>query len=184
MIAAAKMRRFTREEYEHLVENGFFGPEERVELLEGYIYEKFPLTGWHAAGIQALQEILVPIFKEGYSIRFRMPLALGEESEPEPDVAVVQGHWREYRNAHPCTALLVAEVTDTTLLHDRNRKGTLYAMANIPDYWILNRHDQYLEVLRDPRDGRYQSRTTLVAGDKVSPLAKPGVSISVSNLLF
>ena len=113
-----------------------------------------------------------------------MPLALGEESEPEPDVAVVQGHWREYRNAHPCTALLVAEVTDTILLHDRNRKGTLYAAANIPEYWILNRHDQYLEVLRDPRDGCYQSRTTLIAGDKVSSLAKPGVSISVSNFLL
>lgn len=178
------MRRFTREEYENLVENGFFGPEERIELVEGYIYEKFPLTVWHAAGIQALQEILIPIFNEGYSIRCQMPLALGEESEPEPDVTVVQGHWREYRDAHPCTALLVAEITDAALLHDRRRKGTLYATANIPEYWIVNRQDQHLEVLRDPRDGRYQFWSTLVAGDRISPLAKPGVSISVSNLLF
>lgn len=184
MIATAKMRRFTREEYEHLVENGFFGPEERIELVEGYIYEKFPLTCWHAAGIQALQEILVPIFEEGCSVRFRMPLALGEESEPEPDVAVVQGHWREYRTAHPSDALLVAEVMDKTLLHDRNRKGVLYATANIPDYWVLNWEDRCLEVLRDPRDGRYQSRITLVAGDRISPLVKPEVSISVSSLLF
>ncbi len=177
------MRRFTREEYENLVENGFFGPEERVELVDGYIYEKFPLTSWRAAGIQALQEILSPTFNEGYSIRFQMPLALGEESEPEPDVAVVQGHWREYRDAHPCTALLVAEVTDAALLHDRNRKSTLYATANIPEYWIVNRQDQQLEVLRDPRDGRYQSRSILVAGDAVSPLAKPDISIPVSDLL-
>ena len=183
MATAAQFRRFTREEYEHLVKEGFFHPGERVELIEGYLYEMSPQDSWHASGIQALKEILTPIFKKGYDIRFQMPLALGLDSEPEPDVAIVRGHWRDYRNSHPTTAALIVEVADTTLLYDRDSKGRLYASAGILDYWILNRRDTCLEVMRDPRDGKYLSRTILKGGDMVSPLAKLGISIPVSNLL-
>ena len=183
MATAAQFRRFTREEYENLVKEGFFHPGERVELIDGYLHEMSPQDSWHASGIQAFKEILTPIFKKGYDIRFQMPLALGLDSEPEPDVAVVRGHWRDYRSSHPTTATLVVEVADSTLLYDRDCKGRLYATAGILDYWILNRRDTCLEVLRDPRDGVYRSRTLLKAGDIISPLAKPGVSIPVSNLL-
>jgi Uma2 family endonuclease len=183
MATAAKFRRFTREEYEHLVREGFFHPGERVELIDGYLHEMSPQDSWHASGVQAFQEVLIPIFRKGYNVRFQMPLALGLDSEPEPDVAVVRGHWRDYRGSHPTTAVLVVEVADSTLLYDRDSKGRLYASVDILDYWILNRRDACLEVLRDPRQGKYQSRTILRDGDMVSPLAKPGISIPVSNFI-
>jgi Uma2 family endonuclease len=179
---AVDIRRWTREEYEQLVEKGFFRPDERVELVDGVIYEMTPQNSWHAAAIQALQEHLLPIFGRGYSVRIQMPLALGLESEPEPDVAIVRGHWREYRDSHPTTAVLVIEVADTTLLHDRERKSAIYARAGIPDYWVLNRIDACLEVYRDPRDGEYRSRTILRAGDTITPLARPKASIPVADL--
>lgn len=180
---AVDTRRWTREEYERLAAEGFFRPDERVELVDGAIYEMSPQKSWHASVIQALQENLLPLFGQGFSVRFQLPLALSFNSEPEPDVAIVPGHWREYVDAHPTTALLVVEVAETTLVHDRERKGTLYAQAGIPDYWILNRIDACLEIQREPRNGKYQSRTVLKAGDFVSPLACPAASIPVVNLL-
>ena len=89
--ATIDTRRWTREEYERLVEQGFFHPEERLELVEGVIYEMTPQSSYHATGIRATQRALEPIFTEGYDIRPQLPLALGDDSEPEPDVAVVPG---------------------------------------------------------------------------------------------
>jgi Uma2 family endonuclease len=182
-IPAEKVRRWTREEYERLVDDGYFRPDERAELLDGIIYEMSPQKSWHAAAIQALQEILLPIFGQGFSVRFQLPLALSLRSQPEPDVAVIRGHWRDYRDFHPSTAVLLIEVADTTLLYDRETKGAIYAQAGIPDYWIGNGIDTCLEVYREPRDGKYRSRTVLKAGDFVSPLARPEASISVAELL-
>jgi Uma2 family endonuclease len=182
VMPAVDVHRWTREEYERLVEDGYFRPDERVELVNGIIYEMSPQKSWHATAIQAVQEYLGPAFKKGYNLRVQMPLALSLDSEPEPDIAVVPGHWREYRDFHPSTAALVIEVADTTLLYDRE-KGAIYAQAGIPDYWILNRIDACLEIYREPRNESYQSRTVLKAGDFVSPLPCPEALISVANLL-
>ncbi|HEV8580022.1 MAG TPA: Uma2 family endonuclease [Thermoanaerobaculia bacterium] len=179
---AVDVHRWTREEYERMVEDGYFRPDERVELVNGIIYEMSPQKSWHAAAIQALQEFLGPVFKEGYNLRVQMPLALGLHSEPEPDVAVVQGHWRDYRDSHPSTAVLVIEVADTTLLYDRE-KSAVYARAEIPEYWIVNRIDGCLEVYREPRNEAYQSRTVLEAVASVSPLARPEASLRVGDFL-
>jgi len=181
-IPAVEVRRWTREAYERLVEDGYFRPDERVELVDGIIYEMSPQKSWHATAIQALREYLDPAFKEGYNLRFQMPLALSMDSEPEPDVAVVRGHWRDYRDSHPSTAVLVVEVADTTLLYDRE-KGAIYAQAGIQDYWILNRDGACLEVYREPQNRTYRSRTVLKPGDFVSPLAEPKASIPVGDLL-
>lgn len=182
--SAADIRRWTREEYERLGEQGFFRPDERVELLDGVIYEMSPQKSWHASAIQALQENLLAIFGTGYSVRFQLPLALSLTSQPEPDAAVVQGHWRKYVDAHPTTAALVVEVADTSLLQQRERlKRALYAQAGIPHYWVLSRGDACLEVYREPRNGAYRSKTVLKAGDFVSPLAAPESSIPIADLL-
>jgi Uma2 family endonuclease len=180
---AVDLRRWTREEYERLAEEGFFQPEERVELVDGLIFEMTPQNSWHAAAIQAAQEVLHPLFRKDCSLRIQMPLALGLESEPEPDIAVVRGHWRDYRDSHPTTAVLVLEIADSTVFHDRERKSAIYARAGIPEYWVLNRPDTCLEVQRNPQDGRYQSRTILRPEDRISPLARPAASILVADLL-
>lgn len=181
-MAIPEIRRWTREDYERMAEQGYFRPDERVELVDGIIFEMTPQNSWHASAIQAAQEALHPAFRKGYCLRIQMPLALGLESEPEPDVAVVRGHWRDYREAHPSTALLILEIADSTILHDRERKGLIYALAGIPDYWILNRAEACLEMHRDPREGAYRTRKILRAGETLSPLARPEIAIAVSDL--
>jgi Uma2 family endonuclease len=183
VTATVDLRHWTREEYERLVEEGFFHPEERIELVEGAIYEMTPQSSYHATGVRAIDMALRSVFPQGHDIRCQLPLALGTDSEPEPDIAVVTGSWKDYSRSHPASAVLIVEVADSSLLHDRKRKTRLYAREGIAEYWILNLVEGCLEVYRIPQDGAYTSRAILRAGESVSPLARPDASIPVSDLL-
>lgn len=176
-------RHWTREEYERMAEQGLFRPDERVELVDGVIYEMTPQSTSHAVGVRLVRHALGPIFSTGFDILVQMPLALGENSAPEPDIAVVPGDPRDYLVSHPTYAVLVVEVAETSLSHDRKRKAGLYARAGIQDYWVLLTKRRRLEIRRDPKDGVYQSRTILKATDRISPLARPEVAILVADLL-
>jgi len=180
---AADVRRMTRKEYHRLGEEGFFPPDKRVELINGIVHEMPPQDSWHSGTIQAAQEELRRVFTEGSHLRIQMPLALDLWSEPDPDLAVVSGHWRDYLSEHPTTAALVVEVSASSVRLDREEKRLLYATAEIPEYWILYVKTKQLEVMREPRDGDYRSRVILKPGDTVTPLAAPSASIRVADLL-
>ena len=113
------------------------------------------------------------------------------EYEPEPDVAVVPGSFRDYAGGHPSQPVLVVEVSDSSLALDREHKGSLYARAGIADYWIVNLVDGALEVYRAPSPDpaasfgwRYRSGETLGPEASISPLVLPSVRIRVSDLLL
>jgi Uma2 family endonuclease len=182
--ATIDTRRWTREEYERLVEQGFFHPEERLELVEGVIYEMTPQSSYHATGVRLAERALRPFYEQGFDMRCQMPLALGLDSEPEPDIAIVLGEPRDYLIAHPTTAVLVVEIADSSLLHDRKRKTRLYARVGIPEYWINNLVKGCLEVYREPEEGSYKSHRILREGDSVSPLSRPEAAIPVASLLL
>src|SRR5262245_65084440 len=119
-----------------------------------------------------------------------MPLALDDESEPEPDVCVVPGNPRDYRDAHPVRPVLIVEVALSRLRFDREEKGSLYARAQIADYWIVNTPARRLEIYREPLADaaaafgwRYGQALSLGIEGRVSPLAAPGASIDVADLL-
>lgn len=184
------VRRWTREEYERMVESGIFAPGERVELIDGEVLQMTPQGSAHATALLLVQEALRVAFAGRGHVRVQLPLALDPSSEPEPDVTVVAGSPRDYRDAHPASALLVVEVSDTTLLHDREQKGSLYARAGLAEYWIVNLPDRLLEVYRDPSSSpqarygfAYRTAQLCNAGDPISPLAAPAAAIAVADLL-
>jgi Uma2 family endonuclease len=181
--SAQETQRWTRDEYEKLVENGTFGPDHRVELVEGIIYDMTPQNSRHATALRLVQRALDSAFGSGHDVRAQLPLALGDKSLPEPDVAVVPGDPRDYRDSHPTSAVLVVEVADSSAHHDRDRKARLYALAGIPEYWILNVTDRVLEVYRDPSMDSYRSRKVLLPRETVSPLSCPQVNLTVEDLL-
>lgn len=175
--------RFSRAQYEQMVDAGVFGPEDRLELLDGEIIDIAPQKSRHATAVRLLEEALRACFGPGYDIRSQLPLALDERSEPEPDIAVVPGSPRDYRDAHPTGALLIVEVADATLAYDRIRKLAAYARAGIPEYWILDLNGESLEVCRRPLGETYAERHILQPSDRVSPLAGRGGEIAVADLL-
>ena len=181
-------RRWTREEYYRMGELGFFHGQ-RVELIEGEIIVLSPQNWPHSSTVDRVGEVLRRILGIGFWVRTQIPLNLGT-SDPELDVSVVLGRREDYSD-HPTTAVLIVEVSDSTLAYDRSRKASLYARAGIADYWIVNLVDKQLEVRRDPRPDPsqyyghgYASVTILVPPAVVNPLAAPQVSLAVADLLL
>jgi Uma2 family endonuclease len=184
-----KTRRWRRAEYDRLVELGMFDGE-RLELLDGLLVVREPQKSPHAATVAQVGHVVEAAFGAGWHVRIQAPVALDENSEPEPDVAVVPGVPRDYLAAHPSAPALVVEVADSSLRLDRRLKGRLYARAGLAEYWIVNLVDHVIEVHREPRreederDGWvYRSVDTLHPPAKVTPLAAPHVRIAVADLL-
>jgi Uma2 family endonuclease len=182
--------RWKRVEYERLIETGFFHSGDLVELVGGQLIVAEPQGSAHFAAIRAVEEALRAAFGPGWEVRGQGPLALDEESEPEPDVAVVPGSFRDYAAAHPSRPVLVVEVSESSLALDREHKGSLYARASLADYWIVNLVDQVLEVYREPVPDpaapfgwRYRSVEILGREASVAPLALPGGHIRVIDLI-
>jgi Uma2 family endonuclease len=189
--AYPRRHHWTRAQYERAIDAGLFGEDDHVELIEGEIVPKPDfLKPGHASGIIALYQELVAVFASGHVVRCQMPLGVGLNSEPEPDIALVKGTRRDYVKAHPTTAVLVVEVADSSLAYDRTYKASLYAKAGIQEYWILNPADRLLEVFREPvasPDGvfgyGYQSTVRYTESERVAPLAAPDSSVAVADLL-
>ena len=187
---ALPLWRMTRARYDRLVDVGIFGPEDRVELLDGLLVTREPHGGRHATAVALVRAALEKAFGRTYYVREEKPIALDERSEPEPDVVVAPGRPRDYRDAHPSQPVLVVEVADTSLALDRLRKGSLYARAGIADYWVVNLIDEVLEVYREPvressahGDARYNSVSLLRRNAVVTPLGAPRARIRVAALL-
>lgn len=183
--SAIETRRWTRDEYDRLVASGFFHPEERLELVDGELLRMTPQGSRHATAVSLGEETLRRAFGLGFAVRVQMPLALDDDSEPEPDLAVVTGSPRDYRDAHPRTAVIIVEVADATLEYDRGRKARLYARTGIQDYWILNLIEQCLEVYRDPvPDGSgFGNHVNVSESGTVAPLVFPNTRLAVADFL-
>ena len=185
-----RTRRWTRAEYDRLIEVGILRPGDPVELLGGELMVAEPQGSRHYTSIGLVEDALRAAFGAGWVIRSQGPVALDDESEPEPDVAVVPGTRRDYSREHPARPVLVVEVSDSSLSVDRERKGSLYARAGREDYWIVNLVERVLEIYREPVTDpsamygwRYASRTVLGPDASASPLAAPTTSIVVHALL-
>jgi Uma2 family endonuclease len=184
------IRRWTRVEYEQLVDKGVFTPGERLELIDGLLLVAEPQSPSHFTAVRLVALALARAFGAGWEVRSEGPIALDDDSEPEPDVAVVRGEPRDYAEAHPADPVLVVEVALSSLAFDREHKASLYARADRPEYWIVNLVDRVLEVHREPvvapsaPYGRDYGRVEVLGpGGHVRPLAAPAVRVAVDDLL-
>lgn len=173
--------RFTPEQFHKMGEIGILDWDKRHELIEGEIFE-MTIGPEHGGTLEVARRRVEKLENpEIYHTRIQNALRLGD-SEPVPDIAVVLGKPNDYLQQHPTTALLVIEIADATLRHDRGRKLRLYAKHNIPEYWILNLQERVLEVYREPARSRYQSKQILKLDDTIRPLFSPEVELSVRSL--
>lgn len=186
---AAPRYNWTVSEFERLFDAGFFGPDLRLELVEGEIWKKMTQNEPHAVALSLTEFALGGIFENCY-VRTQQPMILGESSKPAPDLAVVTGVPRDYLASHPTTAELVVEISDSTLVPDQTTKAALYARAQIAEYWIVNLVDRTLEVRRQPSpmSGEllghgYRSTQILLPGESIAPLGAPDQIIGVDELL-
>jgi Uma2 family endonuclease len=163
---------------------------EPLELIGGQLVVAEPQYPYHASAVGAAEYALRAVLPPGWIVRTQAPVSLDDESEPEPDLVVVPGRPADYRHAHPARPVLAVEVAESSLAFDREHKASLYARAEIQDYWIVNLVDRVLEVYRDPGPNpsapygwRYRSVATLAPPAVVVPLSFPSAQVAVADLL-
>jgi Uma2 family endonuclease len=189
MLALPAQRRWTRKEYEYLVATGVLQDGESFELIGGLMIVAEPRGTPHAAVVRRIAAALRAIFGRGGVVRVQDPLALDDESEPQPDVAVVPGPWNDDPAARPVRPTLLVEVAEASLAFDRSYKGSLYARAGITDYWIVDVRRRLLEIHREPVAApaapfgwKYGRARIVNDGATVSPLAAPRAVVPVAQL--
>ena len=178
-----ELMRWTREQFETAAGKGAFDENPRVELLDGYILAMPVQSPRHAVAVDQTRDALAAIFHDEFCVRAHSPFGLDDFSAPEPDVAVVPGQRPDYTIEHPTLAVLLVEVSDTTLAKDRGRKLRAYARNGVPEYWIVNLQESQIEAYRDPQGETYGSCLVFRRGQTIATLAKPDSPIAVADLL-
>jgi len=181
-----RARRWTRLQYDRLIETGVLDEDDPIELLDGQFIVSEPQGSRHAAAVVMARKALEQAFGRRFHVRDQLPVVLDDWSEPEPDLAVVRGGEKDYLHGHPTSPVLIVEIADDSLARDRLRKGRAYARAGIRDYWIVNLVHGVLEVRREPARGRrgwgYRRVRLLKHGESIRPLATPR-RVRVADLL-
>jgi Uma2 family endonuclease len=174
--------KWTIEEYHQLVATGLLD-EKRVELLAGIIVDMAPEGMPHAVYCSEAVEYLRSVLGDRAKVREAHPITLPNDSEPEPDIAIVRAPNRQYLTHHPYPQDIfwLVEYANTTLKKDLNDKKQVYAAAGIAEYWVVNLQTLELIVFRDRVIDTYQSETILAAGN-ISPLSFPTIQIDVRKL--
>ncbi|BAZ00666.1 hypothetical protein NIES37_46610 [Tolypothrix tenuis PCC 7101] len=175
--------KWTINEYHRMIAAGILD-DRRVELLKGEIIEMSPEGEPHAYFSTEAGEYLSRILGDRATIRPAKPITLANNSEPEPDIAIVQRLGREYLNHHPYPENIfwLIEYSDSTLEKDLEIKSKVYAEAEIPEYWVVNLRKRQLIVFRDPQDGEYASKSTLTSGT-IYPIAFPDIAVAVDCIV-
>jgi Uma2 family endonuclease len=175
-----RIRPLRRIEYDVLVERGLLA-DARVELLAGALVEMSPQGPVHATVVARLARHFIRGLPDEVDVRVQSPFAAADDSEPEPDIAVVPAG--DYTKAHPDRAVLIIEVAESSLVKDRGLKAALYATAGVPEFWLVNLVERVVEVHRRPVSGRYEDITRRRAGDVLAPEAFPSATIEAAAVL-
>ncbi|MBX9681055.1 MAG: Uma2 family endonuclease [Gemmataceae bacterium] len=175
-----KPMRWTCADFHRVGETGAFEGKRPI-LLDGVILEQGPMNPPHAITLALVDQAIRLTFGAGFWVRNQSPLVLGQYTDPMPDLAVIPGSPRDAVR-HPKTASLVVEIADTSLDFDMGEKRLLYAVAGIPEYWVVDVNGRTLQIFRDPQNGDYRSRQSLTGADCIKPLSATS-TVAVADLL-
>ena len=184
-ISAPARRRFTVAEYYAMADAGILSENDCVELLDGDVIVMPPIGDWHAASVKLFNNTMVPALRGRAMIAVQDPVRLDDDSEPQPDVMLLQ--WRDdfYRNGHPAPAdvLLLIEVADSSVEFDRTVKLAAYARAGIPEVWIVARAERRIEAYAEPAGNEYATVRCFGPGETVAPQAFPDITLEVNRVI-
>ena len=164
-LMAAK---WTIDEYHRMIAAGILSGR-KVELLQGEIVEMPPEGEARAYCSDEAGEYLAKLLGDRVKIRQAKPITLSNDSEPEPDIAIVQRLGRDYREHHPYPENIfwLIKYANSSLEKDLDKKSKIYAAVGIPEYWVVNLKKLHLVVFR-PLDREYATKLTLTS-EKFNP---------------
>ena len=168
---AYAVRKFTVEEYYQLAEAGILSEDDLVELIEGEIMVKSPISSRHTACVDRLMQLFSRKAGDRAIVRVRNSMRLSCHSEPEPDIALLKPRDDFYSVDHPGPedVPLIIEVAETSLQYDKEVKLPLYARYRIPEVWLINLEKGRIEEVHSRPEGeRYKGVKTLKKGDRLA----------------
>ncbi|MEL6440958.1 MAG: Uma2 family endonuclease [Cyanobacteria bacterium J06621_8] len=170
-------------EYHSLIESGVLAGKS-VELLNGEIIEMSPEREEHSYTNDDVAELLRVKLKGLAKIRESHPITL-DDSEPEPDIAIVRLPKTIYTQHHPYPEDIywLVEISQKTLAKDLTVKSTTYARNGIPEYWVIDLVNKKLIIHTAPQNSQYTEVTEYQSGTVLS-LAFPQVKIDLNQLLL
>ena len=186
MALMRERRRFTLEEYHRMGETGILDEDERVELIEGEIVEMTPIGRVHASVVARIAKVFETRFGGRAIVWVQNPLALPRQvSEFQPDIALLALRADFYRDkrVEPADALLVVEVMDSSVAHDRKVKLPIYARAGVPEVWLVDVNDDTVEACRQPSASGYRDRRLGDRTSTIAPLAFPDAALAIPELV-
>jgi Uma2 family endonuclease len=177
--------KFSLAHYHHLIALGLLA-DHRVELLEGEIVRMAPMKAPHLGRLGFLTAHLPHLITPDQQVYFQSPITLST-SEPEPDVMILKASPTFYGDSKPTAihALLLIEISDTTLNYDQGRKLAIYAESGIPEYWIIDLDHDVIHQYSDPQPATrtYGTYKLLQRGDTLRSVHLPAVTFGVSDIL-
>jgi Uma2 family endonuclease len=182
---AATRHRLDVGAYYKMAEVGILSQEERVELIDGEIFDMVPIGVGHAGKTNRFNRLFARAAADGLAlVSVQTPLRLDSYNEPQPDVMLLRPRADDYQGRHPNAAdvLLLVEVSETSLAYDRRTKLPLYARFGVPEVWIVDLKGAAIEVYREPAGDGYAFTERLTSGS-LAPALLPAVTIDVVALL-
>jgi Uma2 family endonuclease len=175
---------FSRTAYHRMAEAGILDPEKRFELIDGEIYMMSPIGAPQGGYISRLMKFFILRLPSHLDCRIQLSMAIGDRSEPEPDLAIVRLREDDYISAIPVSSdvRLLVEVAHSSIPFDLGKKLRLYAEAGIPEYWVLDVEHQLLLIHREPAGQQYNDTQQLSSGATVAPLAAPECQLDIAWL--
>ena len=185
MVVQVSTKKFTVHDFYRMGEAGIFAEDDRVELLEGEIFEMTPIGSHHAACISRLNRMLTSHLGQTAIVSVQNPIRLNDQSEPQPDIALLKPRSDFYKEGHPQPddVLLVIEVADSSVNLDRGTKLPLYAKAGISEIWIVDLTRRTVETYRQPSAQGYEAISQLHDSEQVISQVFTDLKISVREIL-
>lgn len=145
-------RKFTIKQYNQMIEAGIFAEDNRVELIRGEIVEMASIGRRHASSVKRLNALFNQRLAGLVIVGVQDPVELEDNSEPQPDLALLRLRDDFYEAGHPQVedVFLLVEVADTSIEFDQEVKIPLYAESGISEVWVVDINQQCLEVYRQP----------------------------------
>lgn len=178
-------KKFTVHQYHQMIETGILTDRDRVELFKGEIIEMSPVGRRHAACVDRLTELFILRLASKAIVRTQNPIRLSDDSEPQPDLAILRRRDDFYAAGHPQPQdiFLVVEVADTTIDFDREIKIPTYAQEGISEVWLIDLNAQVIEVFQTPTVQGYQNIQRFQSGQILTTPNFSEIQISVDEIL-
>ena len=177
--------KFDADTYYKMGEAGILASHERVELINGDVLDMAPIGQDHEGATNDLNTLLVFAFGANGIVSVQNSLRLDNFKVPQPDFVVLRPRADRYRTGSrpsPVDALLLIEVSDSSLEYDSTIKLALYAEAGIAEYWIVNLRQKIVEAHRQPGPDGYADRTEHTQADTLTPVLAPSVRIPLQQV--